>query len=150
LVQDADLQLHHDLKVVTSRQPTEDEMRDLLFTWRVAKFVKSNAIVYCRDGMTIGVGAGMSGIAYFDGIGSFLVDRLLDPADGTLHVDSAKREDGMKMKSIVVAPLWPMKVGPTLRWVLTAPMSWSSIRSCRAVPFSFSLPLPKGPMHSSW
>ena len=58
LVQDADLQLTHELKVVTQRHPTEEEMRDLLFTWRVAKFVKSNAIVYGRDGMTIGVGAG--------------------------------------------------------------------------------------------
>jgi len=58
LVQDADLQLTHELKVVTERQPTEEEMRDLLFTWRVAKFVKSNAIVYGKDGMTIGVGAG--------------------------------------------------------------------------------------------
>ncbi|MCM8855628.1 MAG: bifunctional phosphoribosylaminoimidazolecarboxamide formyltransferase/IMP cyclohydrolase [Candidatus Thiodiazotropha sp.] len=58
LVQDADLQLTNEIKVVTQRQPTEQEMRDLLFTWRVAKFVKSNAIVYGRDGMTIGVGAG--------------------------------------------------------------------------------------------
>jgi phosphoribosylaminoimidazolecarboxamide formyltransferase/IMP cyclohydrolase len=58
LVQDADLQLHHELKVVTRRAPSEAEMRDLLFSWRVAKFVKSNAIVYGRDGMTIGVGAG--------------------------------------------------------------------------------------------
>jgi phosphoribosylaminoimidazolecarboxamide formyltransferase/IMP cyclohydrolase len=58
LVQEADLQLTHDLKVVTERQPTAEEMLDLLFTWRVAKFVKSNAIVYGRDGMTIGVGAG--------------------------------------------------------------------------------------------
>jgi len=44
--------------VVTRRAPSEREMTDLLFTWRVAKFVKSNAIVYGRDGMTIGVGAG--------------------------------------------------------------------------------------------
>ncbi len=58
LVQDTDLPLTHEIKVVTQRQPTEQEMRDLLFTWRVAKFVKSNAIVYGRDGMTIGVGAG--------------------------------------------------------------------------------------------
>ena len=58
LVQDADLQLYNDLKVVSRRAPTEDEMRDLIFTWQVAKFVKSNAIVYGRDGMTIGVGAG--------------------------------------------------------------------------------------------
>ncbi|MCK9261319.1 MAG: bifunctional phosphoribosylaminoimidazolecarboxamide formyltransferase/IMP cyclohydrolase [Azoarcus sp.] len=47
-----------DLKVVTKRAPTEAEMRDMLFAWRVAKYVKSNAIVYCRDGLTIGVGAG--------------------------------------------------------------------------------------------
>ncbi|MES2236231.1 MAG: bifunctional phosphoribosylaminoimidazolecarboxamide formyltransferase/IMP cyclohydrolase [Pseudomonadota bacterium] len=47
-----------DLKIVTRRHPTADEMRDLLFAWQVAKYVKSNAIVYCKDGMTIGVGAG--------------------------------------------------------------------------------------------
>jgi phosphoribosylaminoimidazolecarboxamide formyltransferase/IMP cyclohydrolase len=47
-----------DLKVVTKRQPTQSELDDLIFAWRVAKFVKSNAIVYCRDGQTIGVGAG--------------------------------------------------------------------------------------------
>jgi len=58
LVQDADLQLYNELKVVSKRAPSEQEMEALLFSWRVAKFVKSNAIVYCRDGMTIGVGAG--------------------------------------------------------------------------------------------
>ncbi|MCP3870982.1 MAG: bifunctional phosphoribosylaminoimidazolecarboxamide formyltransferase/IMP cyclohydrolase [Gammaproteobacteria bacterium] len=58
LVQDADLRLYDELKVVTSRAPTEKEMEDLRFTWRVSKFVKSNAIVYGRDNMTIGVGAG--------------------------------------------------------------------------------------------
>ena len=47
-----------DLKIVTKRAPTEAEMRDMLFAWRVAKYVKSNAIVYCKDGMTVGVGAG--------------------------------------------------------------------------------------------
>jgi phosphoribosylaminoimidazolecarboxamide formyltransferase/IMP cyclohydrolase len=58
LVQDADLQLLKETRVVSERSPTEEEMRDLLFTWRVAKFVKSNAIVYGKNGMTIGVGAG--------------------------------------------------------------------------------------------
>ncbi len=58
LVQDADLALYNELTVVTKRAPTEEEMADLLFTWRVAKFVKSNAIVYGKDKMTIGVGAG--------------------------------------------------------------------------------------------
>ncbi|TMI37513.1 MAG: bifunctional phosphoribosylaminoimidazolecarboxamide formyltransferase/IMP cyclohydrolase, partial [Betaproteobacteria bacterium] len=47
-----------ELKVVTKKQPTEPQWSDLLFAWRVAKFVKSNAIVFCRDGMTLGVGAG--------------------------------------------------------------------------------------------
>ncbi|GAB2895243.1 bifunctional phosphoribosylaminoimidazolecarboxamide formyltransferase/IMP cyclohydrolase [Uliginosibacterium flavum] len=47
-----------DIKVVTKRTPTDKEMSDLLFAWRVAKYVKSNAIVYCKDGMTVGVGAG--------------------------------------------------------------------------------------------
>lgn len=47
-----------DLKVVTERQPTERELKDMLFAWRVAKHVKSNAIVYARDGGTVGVGAG--------------------------------------------------------------------------------------------
>jgi phosphoribosylaminoimidazolecarboxamide formyltransferase/IMP cyclohydrolase len=47
-----------DLKVVTVKQPTPDQMQDLLFAWNVAKFVKSNAIVFCAGGMTMGVGAG--------------------------------------------------------------------------------------------
>ncbi|MCG3189319.1 MAG: Bifunctional purine biosynthesis protein PurH [Burkholderiaceae bacterium] len=47
-----------ELKVVTKQQPTAAQLDDLMFAWRVAKFVKSNAIVYCKDGMTLGVGAG--------------------------------------------------------------------------------------------
>ncbi|HSD40480.1 MAG TPA: bifunctional phosphoribosylaminoimidazolecarboxamide formyltransferase/IMP cyclohydrolase [Burkholderiales bacterium] len=47
-----------ELKVVTRRAPTATELRDLLFAWRVAKYVKSNAIVFCGDSMTLGVGAG--------------------------------------------------------------------------------------------
>jgi len=58
LVQDADLELHNELNVVTERQPTEQEMEDLLFSWKISKFVKSNAIIYGKDNMTIGVGAG--------------------------------------------------------------------------------------------
>jgi phosphoribosylaminoimidazolecarboxamide formyltransferase/IMP cyclohydrolase len=46
------------LKVVTRKQPTEQQMKDLMFAWKVAKYVKSNAIVFCADGMTLGVGAG--------------------------------------------------------------------------------------------
>ncbi|MCC6518548.1 MAG: bifunctional phosphoribosylaminoimidazolecarboxamide formyltransferase/IMP cyclohydrolase, partial [Tabrizicola sp.] len=47
-----------DLKVVTKRAPTEKELADLMFAWTVAKHVKSNAIIYVKDGATVGVGAG--------------------------------------------------------------------------------------------
>jgi phosphoribosylaminoimidazolecarboxamide formyltransferase/IMP cyclohydrolase len=60
LVQDADIRLLQDadLRVVTKRSPTPEETRALLFAWKVCKHVKSNAIVYARDGQTVGVGAG--------------------------------------------------------------------------------------------
>jgi phosphoribosylaminoimidazolecarboxamide formyltransferase / IMP cyclohydrolase len=60
LLQDADTGhvTTAELKIVTKRQPTEEELRSLLFAWRVCKHVKSNAIVYARDGQTVGVGAG--------------------------------------------------------------------------------------------
>ncbi|MDE2600695.1 MAG: bifunctional phosphoribosylaminoimidazolecarboxamide formyltransferase/IMP cyclohydrolase [Rhodocyclaceae bacterium] len=60
LVQSADIARISaaDLKIVTKRAPTERELQDLLFAWRIAKYVKSNAIVYAKEGVTIGVGAG--------------------------------------------------------------------------------------------
>ena len=60
LVQDKDngRLTNDDLKVVTKRAPSETEMADMLFAWKVAKHVKSNAIVYVKDGATVGVGAG--------------------------------------------------------------------------------------------
>ena len=53
-----------DLKVVTRRKPTQAELADLLFAWRVCKFVKSNAIVFAHDRSTIGVGAGQMSRVY--------------------------------------------------------------------------------------
>jgi len=58
LVQNADLLLLNEMKIVSEQKPSEQEMNDLLFSWKVAKFVKSNAIVYGKNNMTIGVGAG--------------------------------------------------------------------------------------------
>src|SRR6202453_1407086 len=58
LLQEADGEDFAELKVVTVRQPTGEEMEALLFAWRVAKHVKSNAVVYARNGQTVGVGAG--------------------------------------------------------------------------------------------
>ncbi len=60
LVQDKDVAMvpREALRVVTQRQPTPAEIDDALFAWRVIRFVKSNAIIYCRDGATLGIGAG--------------------------------------------------------------------------------------------
>ena len=66
LVQDRDQELigENRITVVSDRQPSPQELGDLLFAWRVAKFVKSNAIVFCKDLMTIGVGAGQMSRVY--------------------------------------------------------------------------------------
>lgn len=66
LVQDSDNAVitAADLQVVSQRAPSEQQIEDLLFCWKVAKFVKSNAIVYAKDGMTIGVGAGQMSRVY--------------------------------------------------------------------------------------
>ena len=60
LVQSRDIEMigSEDLKIVTKRAPTEQEINDLIFAWKVAKYVKSNAIVYAKGRQTIGVGAG--------------------------------------------------------------------------------------------
>jgi phosphoribosylaminoimidazolecarboxamide formyltransferase / IMP cyclohydrolase len=58
LVQASDVSLDEKLKVVTKQQPSDSQLADLRFAWTVAQFVKSNAIVFCRDGMTLGIGAG--------------------------------------------------------------------------------------------
>jgi phosphoribosylaminoimidazolecarboxamide formyltransferase/IMP cyclohydrolase len=66
LVQDRDQGMVglDDLKVVSKRQPTAEELKDALFCWKVAKYVKSNAIVYAKGDMTIGVGAGQMSRVY--------------------------------------------------------------------------------------
>ncbi|KGQ32952.1 phosphoribosylaminoimidazolecarboxamide formyltransferase [Gallibacterium genomosp. 2] len=66
LVQEADLGMVElaDLKVVSKRQPTPQELQDLLFCWKVAKYVKSNAIVYAKNNQTIGIGAGQMSRVY--------------------------------------------------------------------------------------
>lgn len=66
LVQDRDLGMvsPNELTFVTKRKPTEQELSDALFCWKVAKFVKSNAIVYAKNNMTIGIGAGQMSRVY--------------------------------------------------------------------------------------
>lgn len=58
LVQEVDIELYKELKVVTKRQPTAEEMKAMLYAWKVAKYVRSNAIVYARPNRAVGIGAG--------------------------------------------------------------------------------------------
>ena len=78
-----------DLKVVTAVAPTEAQLEDLLFCWKVAKFVKSNAIVYAKDGMTIGVGAGQMSRVYSAKIaGIKAADENLEVAGSVMASDA--------------------------------------------------------------
>lgn len=105
LVQDRNMTLgrREDFKVVTKRQPTEEEWASLLFGWKVCKHVKSNAIVYCRGEQTLGIGAGQmarvdssriavwkAGEAGLDLHGSVVASEALFPfADGLLAAADA-------------------------------------------------------------
>jgi len=66
LVQTSDLGVitADDLKIGTEKAPTAEHIQDMLFAWTVVKYVKSNAIIFCKDNMTIGVGAGQMGRVY--------------------------------------------------------------------------------------
>lgn len=91
LVQSTDLGVvsESDLKVVTDKSPDAGQIADLLFAWQVAKFVKSNAIVFCKDGMTIGVGAGQMSRVYSTKIAAIkAADEGLDTEDSVLASDA--------------------------------------------------------------
>ena len=91
LVQDRDLGMVgiDDLQVVTEKKPTEDQLRDLLFAWKVAKFVKSNAIVYVKNSMTIGVGAGQMSRVYSAKVaGIKAADENLEVAGSVMSSDA--------------------------------------------------------------
>ncbi|HZQ92588.1 MAG TPA: bifunctional phosphoribosylaminoimidazolecarboxamide formyltransferase/IMP cyclohydrolase [Terriglobales bacterium] len=88
LVQDADVHpiTARDLKVATKRAPTDAELRALLFAWKVAKHVKSNAIVYAREGQTVGVGAGQMSRVDSTKIGAM---KAVLPLEGTVAASDA-------------------------------------------------------------
>ncbi len=91
LVQDRDQGMvnEDDLKVVSQRTPNADELRDALFCWKVAKYVKSNAIVYAKGNMTIGVGAGQMSRVYSAKIaGIKAADENLEVAGSVMASDA--------------------------------------------------------------
>nr|WP_277755510.1 bifunctional phosphoribosylaminoimidazolecarboxamide formyltransferase/IMP cyclohydrolase [Rosenbergiella nectarea] len=91
LVQDRDLGMvsESELTVVTKRQPTKEELRDALFCWKVAKFVKSNAIVYAKNNRTIGIGAGQMSRVYSAKIaGIKAADEGLEVSDSAMASDA--------------------------------------------------------------
>ena len=78
-----------DLKVVSRKVPTEAQIGDMLFAWKVAKFVKSNAIVFCKDGMTIGIGAGQMSRVYSTKVASIkATDEGLQVDDSVMASDA--------------------------------------------------------------
>ena len=91
LVQDRDTALvtQDELKVVTKKSPTDDQMADLLFAWRVAKFVKSNAIVYVKDQQTVGIGAGQMSRVISSRIAGIKADDAGLPVPGAVMASDA-------------------------------------------------------------
>ena len=78
-----------DFKVVTQRAPTAQELLDLTFAWQVCKYVKSNAIIFARDGMTIGIGAGQMSRVYSTRIAAMKArDGGLEPAGSAMASDA--------------------------------------------------------------
>jgi phosphoribosylaminoimidazolecarboxamide formyltransferase/IMP cyclohydrolase len=88
LLQDPDFRplIEADLKVVTKRPPTDEEKHALLFAWKICKHVKSNAIVYARDGQTVGVGAGQMSRVDSCRIGAM---KAVLPLNGTVAASDA-------------------------------------------------------------
>ena len=80
---DSELYNEEDLKVVTKRQPTEAEMEDLKFAWKVVKYVKSNGIAYAKDKQTVGIGPGQ-------------VNRIWATEQGIEHARTQIGEDAIK------------------------------------------------------
>jgi phosphoribosylaminoimidazolecarboxamide formyltransferase/IMP cyclohydrolase len=95
LVQDRDGAVLDEMKVVTKRQPTNAEMADLRFAFTVAKHVKSNAIVYCKDGATVGIGAGQMSRVNSCRIAAFKAEEAARAAglSGSLAKDSVVASD---------------------------------------------------------
>ena len=78
-----------DLKVVTDKAPTPEQIEDMLFAWKVVKYVKSNAIIFCKDNMTIGVGAGQMSRVYSTKIAAIkAADEGLDVAGSVMASDA--------------------------------------------------------------
>ena len=78
-----------DLQVVTQAQPSQSELEDLMFAWRVCKFVKSNAIVYARGGATIGIGAGQMSRVYSSRLAAMkAADEKLEVAGSVMASDA--------------------------------------------------------------
>ena len=78
-----------DLKVVTGKQPTAKQIEDMLFAWTVVKYVKSNAIIFCKDNMTIGVGAGQMSRVYSTRIAAIkAADEGLDVSGSVMASDA--------------------------------------------------------------
>lgn len=89
LVQDADIELYKELRVVTKRKPTEKEMKAMLYAWKVAKYVRSNAIVYARENKAVGIGAGQMKRIDAAKIGAMIAKEFGDNLNGCAMASDA-------------------------------------------------------------
>jgi phosphoribosylaminoimidazolecarboxamide formyltransferase/IMP cyclohydrolase len=105
-----------DLKVVTKLQPTSEQLQDLLFAWKVAKYVKSNAIVFCKGGMTMGVGAGQ-------------MSRLDSARIASIKAEHANLSSG-KVQPWPATPSSPSATAWTWWWTQVRPASSSQAAPC--------------------
>ncbi len=109
LVQDSDAKLYDELRVVTIRKPSHKEMNDLQFAWRVVRMVKSNAIVFASDNMTIGIGAGQMSRITATRIAEFKAERAGFDIKGAVmasdaffpFIDSIEKAATMGITSII-------------------------------------------------
>ncbi|MEM3422107.1 MAG: bifunctional phosphoribosylaminoimidazolecarboxamide formyltransferase/IMP cyclohydrolase [Candidatus Bilamarchaeaceae archaeon] len=89
LVQDADIELYNELKVVTKRKPTKEEMEAMLYAWKIVKYVRSNAIVYARKNRAVGIGAGQMKRIDAAKIGAMIAQEFGDNTKGCAMASDA-------------------------------------------------------------
>ncbi len=89
LVQDSDVELYEDMKVVTKRKPTDEEMKSLLYAWKISKYVRSNAIIYAKKNRAVGIGAGQMKRVDAAKLGAMIAKDFGEPVKGCAMASDA-------------------------------------------------------------
>ncbi len=89
LVQDSDVDLYKELKVATKRKPTDEEMKNMMYAWKIVKYVRSNAIVYAKKNRAVGIGAGQMKRVDAAKLGAMIAKDFGEPVDGCAMASDA-------------------------------------------------------------